>query len=91
MESGDELRFVSPPSLNCVVDFDLSGCGCLLSGHLEQVTIACPNLRRLGLQSNSRCLTRLRGLQSIASYCNNLQGLNLIGISQVEDHNFGMC
>ena len=45
MESGDELRFVSPPSLNRVVDFDLSGCDCLLSGHLEQVAIACPNLR----------------------------------------------
>ena len=76
-----KLKFVSPPSLNYVVDFDLSGRGCLRSGHLEQLAIACPNLRRLGLHSNRWCLTSLQGLQSIASYCNNLQQLNLSGIS----------
>ena len=88
MESGDEvIKFVSPPSLNYVVDFDLSDCSHLrlLSCHLEQVAIACPNLRRLNLRSNSWCLTSLQGLQSIATYCNNLQGLNLLDIFEVED------
>ena len=90
MESGKkELiikfgKFVSPPSFNYVFNFDLSCCRCLLSGHLEQLAIACPNLRRLNLQSGKKCLTNLQGLRSIASYCSNLQGL-LIGIPEVED------
>ena len=91
MESGEkELiikfgKFVSPSSFNYVFDFDLSCCHCLLSGHLEQLAIACRNLRRLNLQSGKKCRTNLQGLQSIASYCSNLQGLNLIGIPEVED------
>ena len=81
----EELKFVSPPIFNYVVDFDLSCCHCLLSGHLEQVAFACPNLQRLSLWSSKKCLTSLQGLRSIASYCCNLQGLNLIGITEVED------
>jgi len=81
----EELNHVGPPISNSVVDFDLSCCNCLLSGHLEQVAIACPNLQRLSLQSSKKCLTSLQGLQSIASYCTNLQGLNVIGITNIED------
>ena len=57
------------------------------SGHLEQLAIACPNLQQLKLQRNSNCLRSLQGLRSIASKCQNLQGLNLIDISvnDVED------
>ena len=84
-EEDVELKFVSPPTFNYLVDFDMSWCGCLLSVHLEQVAVSCPNLQRLSLRSSKKCLTSLQGLRSIASYCNNLQGLNLIGISEVED------
>ena len=54
---------------------------------LEQLAIACPNFQRLNIQQCSRCLKSLKGLQAIASHCNNLQGLNLTGICVSEiDH-----
>ena len=75
------LKFVSDlPNFNFVVQFDLSCCNRLLSDHLEQVAIVCPNLQRLSLQSSENCLTSLQGLQSIATNCSNLQGLHLVGI-----------
>ena len=63
-------------TLNFITDFDASCCG-LLSGHLEQLSIACPNLERLNLNDNSHCLENLKGLRSIVNQCHNLQGLKL--------------
>ena len=63
-------------NLNFVTDFDASHCG-LLSGHLEQLSIACPNLKRLDLKGNKSCLESLKGLKSIVNQCHSLQGLNL--------------
>jgi len=71
---------------NSVFEFELSLCNDLLSGHLEQVAISCPDPQRLSLWSSWRCLRSLQGLQLIASYCSKLQGLNLTGIKEVEDH-----
>ena len=47
------------------------------SDHLEQLSIACPNLQRLDLCGNLICLSNLQGLRSLASNCKNFQGLNL--------------
>ena len=63
-------------TLNFVTDFDASRCG-LLSGHLEQLSVACPNLERLNLKYNRNCLESLKGLRSIVNQCHHLQGLNL--------------
>ena len=75
-------------NLSFVTHFDLNNCFSLRSGHLEQLGIACPNLQRLNLQDCFHCLESLQGLQTNASHCHNLQGLNLLGIlaSLVEDH-----
>ena len=82
----NSIRSTRCDNLSCVTHFDLV-CSPLHSGHLEQLAIACPNLQRLDVQYCSRCLTSLKGLQAIASHCNNLQGLNLLGIhvSKVEN------
>ena len=71
-----------------LVDFDLSFCYSLHSGHLEQLAIACPNLQRLNLRYCNGCLKNLQGLRAIASHCECLQGLNIdhICISKVESH-----
>ena len=79
------LKYVGLSNFKSVVHFDLSGCRRLLSGHLEQVAIACPNLQRLSLQCNKRCLRKLQGLRSIATHCVQLRGLNLVTISKVEN------
>ena len=63
-------------NLNFVTDFVASHCG-LLSGHLEQLSIACPNLKRLDLKANKSCLESLKGLKSIVNQCHRLQGLYL--------------
>ena len=57
-------------------------------GHLEQLAIACPNLERLYLRSAQNCLQSLQGLHAIVDTCQNLQGLNLVGIpvSSVESY-----
>jgi len=57
------------------------------SGHLEQLAIACPNLKQISLLKNINCLKSLQGLRSIAHNCKKLQGLNLLHISvrNVED------
>ena len=48
--------------------------------HLKQLAIACPNLERLNLMNADNCLQSLQGLHAIVDTCQNLQGLNLIGI-----------
>ena len=57
-------------------------------GHLEQLAIACPNLERLYLGKVQNCLQSLQGLHAIVDTCQNLQGLNLVGIpvSSVESY-----
>ena len=62
--------------LNIVTDFTASHDG-LLSSHLEQLSITCPNLEQLNLERNVKCLEPLQGLRSIVKQCHNLQGLNL--------------
>ena len=48
--------------------------------HLEQLAIACPNLERLNLRNVKNSLQSLQGLHAIVDTCQNLQGLNLVGI-----------
>ena len=57
-------------------------------GHLEQLAISCPNLERLNLRNVQNCLQSLQGLHAIVDTCQNLQGLNLVGIpvSSVESY-----
>jgi len=73
--------------LVCTTDFDMYNCYLLYSHHLEKLAIGCPNFQSLNLNTCSRCLESLQGLQAIASHCHNLQGLNLHGICilKVED------
>ena len=47
-------------NLNFVTDFDASNCG-LLSDHLEQISVSCPNLKQLDLKGNVSCLESLKG------------------------------
>ena len=56
--------------------------------HLEQLAVACPNLERLNLMNAEDCLQSLQGLRAIVDTCQNLQGLNLVGIpmSSVESY-----
>ena len=49
--------------------------------HLNQFAFACPNLQRLNLKDNVDCLYDLQGLQAIVYTCQNLESLNLSGIS----------
>lgn len=58
--------------------------GGIFSGHLEQLAIACPNLRWLDLQGCCDCLQNLRGLQTVINMCQDLQGLNIADISVTE-------
>ena len=71
--------------MTSVVHFDLSCCDCLISGHLEQLAISCPNTQKLNLQYSEDCLTSLQGLRAITTYCEKLQGLNILGITRVEN------
>ena len=56
------------------------------SDNLKQLAIDCPNLQRLNLEDNIHCLKDLQGLHAIVHTCENLEGINLAGISvsQVE-------
>ena len=67
-------------NLHSVSNIDFSDVD-IYSGHLEQVAIACPNLERLNLMENVRCLQNLEGLRAMVCKCRCLQGLNLSGIS----------
>ena len=64
-------------NITFITYFDASNCRMLDSDHLEQLSIACPNLQRLELCGNLICLSDLQGLRSLASNCKNFQGLNL--------------
>ena len=75
----DEYLDNSVTSLASVTYFEAS-CT-LLPEHLEWLSIACPNLQILDLSGNSRCLSDLQGLRSIAENCRNLQCLKLTGIN----------
>jgi len=63
-------------NISFITHFSASNCQ-LLSGHLEQMAIACPNVMELNLESNDNCLKSLQGLRMIAGSCRNLKGLNL--------------
>ena len=83
----DEHVDFSFASLTSVTHFDASYYGGLYPGHLEQLSIACPNLKRLNLCGNSNCLKNLQGLHSLANNCKNLQALNLKNI-YTHDHEY---
>ena len=68
--------------IQCLTHFDFSKYNCLLPSDLEQIAIACPNLQQLKISRCCQCLKSLHGLCSVARYCHNLQGLNMIGISE---------
>ena len=77
-----ECMDTSIVSLTSVTYFDASRSICsgrrgLYPGHLEQLSIACPNLQRLNLSNNFNCLNNLQGLCSLAANCKSLQGLSL--------------
>ena len=75
-------------SLSCVTELNFAYSSTVHSGHLEQLSIACPNLERLNLDSNYSALSSLQGLRMIASHCHNLHGLNLrlISLPEIESH-----
>ena len=74
-------------NLEFVTDFDVMIGWPFCSEQLEQLAVTCLNLQRLNLYKSMYCLKSLQGLRAIATFCNNLQGLNLSGIpvSEVED------
>ena len=78
--TNNEYIDTSVTSLSSVTYFDASCCRVLYPGHLEQLSIACPNLQRLDLSRNSNCLNNLQGLHSLAENCKSLQALNLIDV-----------
>ena len=78
--TNNEYIDTSVTSLSSVTYFDASYCKVLYPGHLEQLSIACPNLQRLGLTRNQHCLNNLQGLRSLADNCKSLQGLSLMDI-----------
>ena len=87
----DEYIDNSVISLISVTYFNTS-CA-LLPKHLQWLSIACPNLQRLDLSGNARCLSDLQGLRSVAQNCRNLRYLNLtsIGIEDVDPEIYGCC
>ena len=76
----NEKHFNSTCHSNSFSCIDLS-CATVCSNHLEQLAVACPNLQRLNLQGNVNCLEDMQGLHAVVSICQNLEGLNLVGIS----------
>ena len=75
--TNNECMDTSVASLTSVTYFDASCCRGLYPGHLEQLSIACPNLQRLDLSRNYNCLSNLEGLHNLANNCKSLQGLCL--------------
>jgi len=74
-------------SIKFLTHFSTANCDFFYSGHLEQLAIACPNLRQLKLQKNVNCLKNLQGLRAIATSCRKLEGLNIVDISVNEVEN----
>ena len=88
-----DLYEVKDEHLHCISNFDsVSNVNFfdvnIYPGHLEQLAISCPNLERLNLGKAQNCLQNLQGLHAIVDTCQNLQGLNLVGIpvSSVESY-----
>ena len=79
-DTNDQYIDTSVSSLTSVTYFDASCCRILYPGHLEQLSIACPNLQRLDLTRNYNCLSNLQGLHSLANNCKSLRGLSLMHI-----------
>jgi len=69
-------------NIQSLTHFDVSKYKHLLPSDLEQIAIACPNLQQIKISRCCQCLTSLHGLHALASYCHNLRGLNMIGISE---------
>ena len=85
LTNNDEYMDTSVTSLTSVTYFDASYCHnrVLYPGHLEQLSIACPNLQTLNLRGNIKCLSNLQGLRSLATNCKRLQELNLWNIHAI--------
>ena len=78
-----EQHFNRISNLYSVSNIDFCGMGTYMEicpGHLEQLAIACPNLERINLKCATNCLQSLKGLHAIVEKCQNLQGINLVGI-----------
>ena len=80
-----EQHFNCISNLYSVSNVDFYGMN-IYPGQLEQLAIACPNLERINLLDNTNCLQSLKGLQALVNKCQNLQGINLVGIQTVESH-----
>jgi len=74
-------------NLEFLTHFCAVSCYTFLSGHLEQLAFACPNLLELNLMGNVDCLKRLQGLRAIATNCQRLEGLNVLFISSKDVEN----
>ena len=80
-ESLIEEKHLSYPShLHSVSYVDMSNSGAC-PDHLKQLAVVCPNLEQLNLQNNVNCLKDLEGLRAIVHTFQNLESLNLAGIS----------
>ena len=75
----EERHITCTPHLHTVSYVDISYEN-VISNHLQQLAVACPNLQHLHLQGNVNCLTDLQGLQAIVDKCENLRSLNLAEI-----------
>ena len=79
-KSIEEKHFSYPTHLHCVSYADISNSN-VHPDHLRQLTVVCPNLEQLNIQGNVDCLKDLEGLCAIVHTCQNLESLNLAGIS----------
>ena len=71
-------------SLNFVTHFHASRSNGFYSGHLEQIDLMW--LQQLNLEDNFNCLIKsFQCLHVLASSCQKLQGLNIMGIKKVEN------
>ena len=86
--TNNEYIDTSVTSLSSVTYFDASYCMGLYPGHLEQLSIACPNLQKLDLCNNFKCLSNLQGLRSLANNCKSLYALNLWRVGSETDYNY---
>ena len=81
-----DLHVVKQQHLNLIsnlysvsnVDFS---CMSIYPRQLKQLAVACPNLERINLMNASNFLQNLEGLCAVVENCQNLQGLNLTGLS----------
>ena len=74
-------QFYTVDNINCLRYFNVGEYNSLFPYDLNQIAMACPNLQQLKISKCCKSLTSLYGLQAVANYCHNLQGLDMIGIS----------